>query len=192
MKTSLRISIITMSLAALVAFVFASETFAKSFPFQQIEIKNTGMKSITVPIKNDGTFSVPGPLKSGAYSFTLINNNAPTQATATNSGKINGASMSSGGDNPTESVTVSKITIDLQIVTPPDPATGAMTGKRQHSPLSIMKVRDVSSPNLFNSAVSPKVDVGTGTLDEDCNGFTGKITFTYTHGGKSSQDSWTK
>lgn len=175
MKTSQRIRIITMSLFALVTFGFASKSFAKSFPFQQIEIKNTPMKPMRVAIKDDGTFTVPGPLKAGSYTFTLIKSSSST----------------SSGDNPMESIAVSKITINLHIVSPPDPATGATTGRRQHSPMSIMKVTDATSANLFSKAASSTVVVGTGTLDEDCNGFTGKITFTYTPGGKTSNDDWT-
>jgi len=183
-----------MSLVALVALGFASKTLAVSFPFQKIEVKYSDGTASRVDIKSDGSFTVPGPLKAGTYTFTLIKGITPVQTSSqigTENGKSSAISSSSGGDNPMESVSVSKITIYLHVIAPPDPATGATTGKRQHTTLSIMKVTDAASPNLFSRAASSTVLVGTGKIDEDCNGFTGKIKFTYTHGSKTGTDDWT-
>jgi len=46
------------------------------------------------------------------------------------------------------------LTISTGVVSPRDPATGLPTGKRQHTPLTILKEVDKASPKLFLAAVT--------------------------------------
>jgi len=110
--------------------------------------------------------------------------------TATDNGQKPKISTSSGNDYPMESLTVSKITLYLHVTYPPDPASGSTTGKRQHSPVVIVKEWEPSSPKLFSKAVPPTVPIGTGKIDEDCNGISGKILMSDAQGKLMTEDSW--
>jgi type VI secretion system secreted protein Hcp len=48
-------------------------------------------------------------------------------------------------------------TLTQELKVPFDPATGQSTGKRQHSPLTIVKELDKSSPQFFQAAVTNEV-----------------------------------
>lgn len=43
---------------------------------------------------------------------------------------------------------------DFGVTTPVDPATGRVSGKRQHSPLQVVKQIDTTSPQLFTASVN--------------------------------------
>lgn len=50
--------------------------------------------------------------------------------------------------------TIEVLSIDHEIVSPRDPATGQATGKRQHKPMSLHVKLDKSAPRLFQAMVT--------------------------------------
>ena len=73
-------------------------------------------------------------------------------------GEIRGEVTERGKEN-----TIKAISLDHQIVSPRDAASGLPTGKRQHKPLSIIKMLDKASPLLYNALVTnenlPEVNI---------------------------------
>jgi type VI secretion system secreted protein Hcp len=67
-------------------------------------------------------------------------------------GKINGSVTQKGREN---SILVHSF--DNEILVPQDPATGQVTGKRQHDPIVILKEIDKSSPLLWRALVNNEV-----------------------------------
>ena len=52
---------------------------------------------------------------------------------------------------------IALIAVSYQIETPVDPATGAVTGKRQHKPVTITKVVDQATPKFLQALVDNEV-----------------------------------
>ena len=52
---------------------------------------------------------------------------------------------------------IALIAVSYQIETPVDPATGAVTGKRQHKPVTITKVVDQATPKFLKAMVDNEV-----------------------------------
>ena len=192
MKTSLRIRTITMSLVALVAFGFASRTFAAVNAYLYIEDAKGQITKVAV--SNDGSFTSPS-LKQGTYTFSwsLVSKPAGSQAALSNpsSGSpttlVAGHSISSGGDRPQESIpfNFTKIEMKYEIVSPRDAQSGLPTGKRMHKPFVITKETDKSSPVLYTK-------LGVVVVDMDNDGISGKIATWDAKGNKSSMDDWSK
>jgi len=59
------------------------------------------------------------------------------------------------------------LALDYELRSPRDPATGQASGKRQHSPLSVVKEWGAASPQLFQALVTNEV---LETVDIDCYG----------------------
>ena len=93
--------------------------------------------------------------------------------------------MSSNGDNPTESLTLNftKITISYTVVAPNDHNSGATTGKRQHSPVTIVREVDKASPKMMTN-------LGTIVIDAKGETVSGTVAGITKDGNKTSMDSW--
>ena len=170
MKTSSRI--LSMSLVALVAFTFASKTFA--FTFQKIEFKNTVDGTITVvAVDENGNFATP-PMPAGKYTYSWSLVSKPTGSsaqlnsdgsampsstdggtgTATIGGPKRGISLatSPSADRESSPPSVSEVVVSYTIQSPRDLASGQSVGKqRMHKPFMITKELDKSTPLLATS-----------------------------------------
>ena len=198
MKTSLRIRIITMSLFALVAFTFASKTFAKDFPFRKIVWTYDDGTSFTVDVAKDGSFTT-GPLKagrvkvqffwdrSGAKSASLtVTGNPGGSPAISQDGVGRGISSPTGGSSDRESSapSVSEITMTYDILAPRDAQSGKATGRRMHKPFIVT----FSASERLLPTVNKKL--GTIEIDKDCDGITGKIEMKDQNGKIMAADDW--
>ena len=201
MKTSLRIRIITMSLVALVAFTFASKTFA--ITFQKIVLTNSDGISIEVNVDENGNYKSP-EMKAGTYTYSWTLVSRPTGSNAQLFGVGRGISSPTGGSADRESrapvvseVVVSKptdreasapsisevvVTKTMDIVSPRDPASGLPTGKRMHKPITITKEIDKSSPLLSTK-------LGEVVVDTDGTVISGTVSFKSSQ-GQAVKASW--
>lgn len=173
MKTSLRI--ITLSLVALVAFTFASKTFA-AVNNMYIIFTDADGKITKVTVDKDGNFSTP-VMKAGKYSYSWSLSSAPegSDAIAFGVGRGIGSPMGGSADRQSSTPTVSEIAVSTDIKSPRDLASGEMAGKRMHKPFVITKELDRSTP-LLNTKL------GSAVVDADCDGFTGTVSFKMTNG----------
>ncbi len=198
MKTSLRI--LTMSLVALVAFTFASKTFAVSMAFQKITWTNSEGKATEVTVDENGHFKTP-PMPAGKYTYSWSLISKPTGSSAKFWGVGRGISSPMGGSTDREASapsvseitqssnreasvpSVSEVVVSHEIISPRDPASGLPTGKRMHKPFVITKELDKSTPLLSTS-------LGTFVVDADCDGITGSVSFKDASGNKIDRSMW--
>jgi type VI secretion system secreted protein Hcp len=89
-------------------------------------------------------------------------------------GAINGGVTIKGREN-----TIEVHAFSAGVVSPRDPASGLPTGKRQHSPVTIVKEIDKSSPMLMNALVNNET-LTTCILRFYSAAPTGQVTQTYT------------
>jgi hypothetical protein len=178
---SLKIAILAITLGA-----FASTSFAAVDMF--LEIKDLKGKLVSrCEVSKDGSFSCPA-LPAGEYTASLswswgVSNS--NHAGASGSGRLS----SSNGDGSTNqwpsNVDAISCTYVNKKMSSREAGSGMATGKRQHQPMTIRKELDKSSPQLMKTMdkSSPQLMLGSFTVDEDCDGITGKIACT--GGGKS-------
>lgn len=179
--------ILTMSLVALVTLFFAGKTFASFNAYLQItDEKGTITK---VDVAKDGSFTTP-PLKEGRVKVQFFWDRSGSSAKGAKSASLN-VSATPGGSAARESSapSVSEIVCTYEVKAPRDVATGQASGKRQHKPITITKEWGASTPQLAKTS-SPSVVVGDVTVDEDCDGITGKISFKATNGKTMVYDDW--
>lgn len=156
-------SLFTLCVVVL-TFAFASTSFASADMY--LEIKDSKGKVTKVKVNEDGSFST-GPLAKGVYSFSwgLSQGGSSKRVSFTNS----------DGEEATE------VCVTYEVKSPRDAQTGQSsgkreagsgiaTGKRQHKPFKIVKSLDKSTPQMFTT-------VGSVTIDDDCDGLDGRITF---------------
>lgn len=184
MNTSIRLSV-KIAIMAIVFCAFTSTSFAAVDMF--LEIKDTKGKVVSrCEVNKDGSFSCPA-LPAGEYtasvswSWGVSNSN---HAGGSGTGRV----ASSSGDGSTNQwpSNVSAIACTYNVKSPRDAASGQASGKRQHKPMVIRKEFDKSSPQLMKTLdkSTPQLMLGSFTVDEDCDGITGKIACTG-DGGKS-------
>ncbi len=190
MKTSSSIRTLAVSLFALAAITFASKTFATSFTYLKIEFENGTV--ITVDVNKDGSFKTP-PLKAGRVKVQFFwdrsgAKSATLNVSATPGGSARGISSPIGavGDRESSAPSVSEIAFSYEILTPRDPQSGQSTGRRMHKPANFK----VSDSERLLPTVNKKL--GSITLDEDCDGITGKIEMKDQNGKTMAADDWTK
>ncbi len=164
--TLIALSVTTRAVAAIDAFLIFTDSAGKT---------------TTVKISPNGTFTTSA-LHAGTYrwSFGATQTGATGTGTAGNTGK-----MSSSGDNPTESIKLSfrKISISYMIAVPADNHSGATTGRRQHSPVTIVREIDKASPKLMT-------DLGTIVIDAKGETLSGTVSGVAKNGSKTAMDSW--
>ena len=162
-----------MSVVALIALSFASRAVAAVDAF--IWFTDSKGQITKVKIHHDGTFSTLG-LTAGTYRWSFG---------ATHSGAAGAKISGSGEELPKESIHFSftKIVVTYSIQAPKDISSGAMTGKRQHSPITVMKVLDKSSPKMMT-------DLGTIAIDANGDVVSGTVAGMTKDGNKTSMDDW--
>jgi len=167
-----------MSVFALIAFGFASKAIAAVDAY--LWFKASDGKVTKVKINHDGTFQTP-PLPAGTYSVSWGVGHSITPST----GGSTGRSMSSGGDQPTESISLAfqKIEWTYQVQAPPDPSSGAMTGRRRHEPITITKEIDKASPKLMTA-------LGKIVIEHEGLTVSGRVMGMSKNGNKSAADAW--
>jgi len=172
-----------MSVFALVAFGFASKALAAVDAF--LWFKDSEGKVTKVKINHDGTFQTP-PLPAGTYSVSWGLAQAGGQAVHDQYKGGTDRSMSSGGDQPQESISLvfQKIEWTYQVQAPPDPSSGAMTGRRQHEPITITKEIDIASPKLMTVLANSVRLLQKGEI------ISGTVSGVYKNGSKSAADAW--
>jgi hypothetical protein len=182
MKTSF-IRTVKISIVAIAAFLFASQSFAKSFPFQKIEIKYSDGKTTKVDVNTDGTFASP-KLQAGTYTLSWVFNNGPRQTTSVD-GSLDGRSSIANGSSGRESSipSVSEITVSYSVQMPR--GSHAESEKRQHVPPVVIRLND-------SERVLPTVNkkIATVTIDDDCDGITGKVSLKDQNGKTMAADDW--
>jgi hypothetical protein len=173
MKTFKSIRIGMMSVVALIVFSFASRAVAAVDAF--IWFTDSKGQITKVKIKPDGSFTTPA-LMAGTYRWSFG---------ATQSGAAGAKISGSGEELPKESIHLSftKIVITYSIQAPKDNSSGAMTGKRQHSPITITKEIDKASPKMMTNLGTVVIDANGGTV-------TGTVAGISKDGNKSAMDSW--
>lgn len=199
MKSSKIIRIGMLSTLAIIACSLAVSVYAQSMQ-AYLYVKGTKQGTITVPINSDGTFQTP-PLAPGTYSVQWgvgRGISAPTGGSADRESSAPSvseiavkkpgapASTSSGGDRPQETVSLNftKIEMTCQVQNPPpDPASGAVTGRPMHMPLTIKREIDMSSPKLMT-------DLGTVVIDTNGETVSGTVMGMTKDGNKSAADAW--
>jgi type VI secretion system secreted protein Hcp len=75
--------------------------------------------------------------------------------------------IKSEGTGKTSKDQFAALSLDYELRTPRDASTGQASGKRQHSPVSIVKEWGAASPQLFQALVNNEV---LETVDIDCYG----------------------
>jgi hypothetical protein len=159
MKTFKGIRIVMMSLIALVVFSFASRAVAAVDAF----IWFTDSKGIVTKVKinHDGTFSTSA-LQAGTYHLSFGATKPGTSATV----KLN----------------FTKIEMTYTVQPPKDVASGLSSGKRMHTPVTIVREVDKATPKLMT-------DLGTVVIDTKGEMVSGTVTG-YLNANKTSMDSW--
>jgi len=141
-----------------------------------------------------GASGKSGKVQVSDLSVTSPGSTSPPSGTGSTPapGAVSGYSLSSGGDRPSESLSFNftKITWTYQeqagkgVKQQKDMATGMSSGKRQHQPVSIMKVLDASSPKLMTA------DLGSVVIDVDGDALSGSVVAMTSDGKKMAADDW--
>jgi hypothetical protein len=178
MKRSI-IASFKLAIIAIVISAFASTSFAAVDMF--LEIKDVKGKVVSrCEVSKDGSFSCPA-LPAGEYtasvSWSWGVSNQGTHSSSSSGGRV-ASSISDGSTN--QWPMVNAISCTYNVKSPRDAASGQATGKRQHKPMVIRKELEYAKMDKS----SPKLSLGSFTVDEDCDGLTGKIACTG-DGGKS-------
>jgi hypothetical protein len=179
------------AIGALVLCAFTSTSFAAVDMF--LEIKDIKGKVVSrCEVSKDGSFSCPA-LPAGEYTAMLswswgVSNQGASSSSSMGAGKI--STPMAGGDRGFHMIP-EKISFTYDVKSPRDVATGQASGKRTHKPIKIIKEWDATSPQLSKQLEksSPKMELCTFTVDEDCDGITGTIAGHGT-GGKMEIESW--
>ena len=177
-----------MSIVALIAFSYASRAVAAVDAF--IIFTASDGKITKVKIHHDGSFSTSA-LAAGTYRWSFgATQSKPSSAVASSNSKTGGVTSSSGGDRPTESITLNftKITMTYTIASvasPKDAASGLSSGKRQHTPVTIVREVDKASPKMMTA-------LGTVVIDANGETLSGTVTPLNKDGGKSATDDWSQ
>lgn len=178
MKTFKCFRIGMIGIVTLIVLGYSSRAMAAIDAF--LIFTDSSGKATKVQVKPDGSFTTSA-LHAGTYrwSFVAMQSGAATGANGS-TGK-----MSSSGDNPTESLTLNftKITISYTVVAPIDHNSGATTGKRQHSPVTIVREVDKASPKMMTN-------LGTIVIDAKGETVSGTVAGITKDGNKTSMDSW--
>jgi hypothetical protein len=179
---------ITMSLFALVAFTFASKTFAAVNAY--IIFTDADGKSSKVTVSDDGTFKTSA-MKAGRIKVQFFwdcssSKSASLTVTGTPGGNARGISSPTGAsaDRESSAPSVSEITMTYEILSPRDAQSGMATGRRMHKPFIVT----VSSSERLLPTVNKKL--GSIDLDTDTDGITGKITLKDQNGKPMAMDDW--
>jgi hypothetical protein len=201
-KVSMNRSIIAsfkIAIYSIVICAFASTSFAAVDMF--LEIKDVKGKVVSrCPVNSDGSFQCPA-LPAGDYTASLEWSWGASNSSSSSSGGGMGAGKVVVHDI---SVTRSPSAISLNFIVSPrdlasgqasgkrDAASGQATGKRQHKPFTFVKQIDKSSPTISKvmDKSSPKLMLTTFTVDEDCDGITGKVSATNEHKDQIEIESW--
>jgi hypothetical protein len=183
MKTSFSIRTIAPALFALAAFVFASNSYA--FTFQKIVISSSDGKSIEVTVDENGNYKSP-ELKAGTYSFSWGLSQTPSGMNAAQFGigRGIGSPMGGSGDREASAPSISEIVVTktMDVVSPPDAASGLPTGKRMHKPITITKEIDKATPLLMTK-------LGEVVVDTDGTVISGTVSFKSSN-GSPAKASW--
>lgn len=102
--------------------------------------------------------------------------------------------VAGSADRESSAPSVSEVVVTYQIQSPRDVQTGAVTGKRQHEPVTIKKEVDKSTPLVMsgeNPTESLSLNFGKIIVDSTNKGISGKMVMQYKDGGKASMDDWT-
>jgi hypothetical protein len=139
-----------------------------------LEIKDEKGKVTKVPVASDGSFTTPA-LKAGTYTFSWSIVARPAGS--------NARAIANGTADPTPAQVCVTYSMYGVMKAARDAASGMASGKRQHKPITIRKEIDKASPQLMTtfSAI---------TIDDDCDGLEGKISFLSAGGKTMSADDW--
>lgn len=178
--TTLKIAIL-----AVVFCAFTSTSFAAVDMF--LEIKDIKGKVVSrCEVSADGSFECPA-LPAGEYTASLswswgaTNSAAHSTGSGMGTGKVNvqDISLMRSPSSISFSYTVKspRDAASGQSSGKRDAASGQASGKRQHKPITFTKEIDKSSSILMKTMdkSSPKLALATFTVDDDCDGITGKI-----------------
>jgi hypothetical protein len=167
---------LVVALLAIISLGVVSRAFASSDML--LEIKDEKGKVTKVKVASDGSFTTPA-LKAGTYTFSwkLI------QQPAGSARKVVAGTTSVNGASPTPAQVCVAYSIYSTQKGARDAASGMASGKRQHKPITIRASIDRSSPQLSSTFESI-------TLDEDCDGLEGNVSFLSKDGKTMAVDDW--
>ena len=180
----------------------ASALTASAEPDAYLKLEGVKGEARQIELRPDGTFET-GRLSAGQYSFSWgmtksgaarIPGGAIVSAAVSYSlksprdaatGQASGLAAPSAGivspRDPASGQASGKRT--AEVVSPRDAASGLPTGKRQHKPMVITKTFDKASPQLITK-------LGVITVDEDCDGYEGKVELKSADGKAVSMATW--
>jgi hypothetical protein len=174
------------AIGALILCAFTSTSFAAVDMF--LEIKDLKGKVVSrCEVSKDGSFSCPA-LPAGEYTAVL------SWSWGVSNQNTSSSSMGAGRRGIVSSMEPrcpSAVSFTYNVKSPRDAASGQASGKRMHKPMVIRKEWDATSPQLAKELdkSSPKIELCTFTVDEDCDGLTGSVVGHGT-GGKIEIESW--
>jgi hypothetical protein len=181
------LTILKSAVCALAICAFTSTSFAAVDMF--LEIKDIKGKIVSrCEVSKDGSFSCPA-LPAGEYTAML----SWSWGVSNQGSSSTPSSERRGIVSYTEPrmYCPSKVSFEYNVKSPRDVATGQSSGKRTHKPIRIVKEWDAASPQLAKQLEksSPKMDLCTFSVDQDCDGITGTFAGHGT-GGKIEIESW--
>ena len=144
-----------------------------------LEIKDAKGKVVSrCEVSSNGSFDCPA-LPKGEYTASLswswgVSNQGASSQSGQSSGRRGVVTTNAGG---TTTVCPDKITFTYNVKSPRDAASGQATGKRQHKPMVLTTIIDNSSPSTKKELdkSTPKLALGSFTIDDDCDGISGKV-----------------
>jgi hypothetical protein len=175
---SLRRGGLIVAAVAIMAIGVGTRAFASVDMY--LQIKDEKGKITKVKLASDGSFTTPA-LKAGTYTFSW--SISPQPASRTSRAVVAGTTSVAGTTDPTPAQVSCTYSMYGIMKGARDASSGMASGKRMHKPVTISKSIDIASPSLMT-----RFDAV--TLDEDCDGLEGKISFTSADGKPMAADIW--